>query len=291
MENYYLYRIAIWLVGLLPVAFSYFVTGLLADLNFLINATSRRTVFANFRHVLPPGSGRWLRWRKARAAFRYFGFSIVDFFHVTRMNARNAHRFIHEIHGWEHIDRAVKAGRGGIFITVHMGSWEVAGAYLALRGVPLTAAALPHKDPRINRIFLGSREDSGMEVVPVGGALAKLEDAVERGRFIGLVVDRAIDGHGPVVQFFDRPTHVPDGHVTLALRTGAPIIPGNIYRGKGRRLVLEFCEPIVADPEHDTPEGLTRRCLSVLEEFIRARPGQWSMFHRIWPDREPDAVS
>ena len=52
----------------------------------------------------------------------------------------------------EHVDRARAAGRGGIFMTVHMGSWEMAGAAMGLLGVPITAAVLKHADPRIDEI-------------------------------------------------------------------------------------------------------------------------------------------
>jgi lauroyl/myristoyl acyltransferase len=122
-----------------------------------------------------------------------------------------------------------------------------------------------------------------MEVVPVGGAMPKLEDALSRGRFIGLVVDRDINGHGPVLPLLGQPARVPNGHVQLALRTGAWIIPAVTYRRADGKLVIDMAPPIIPDPATDTAEDLTRRCLTVLEDFIRQRPDQWSMFNALWP--------
>jgi KDO2-lipid IV(A) lauroyltransferase len=198
------------------------------------------------------------------------------------MNPQNLDRFVADVSGWEHLRAALDAGKGGIFVTVHMGSWELGGAYMGMRGVPLTVAALSHQDTRIDQIFLESRLASGMEIVPLGGALRRLQDAVARGRYIGLVADRDVSGHGPRLPFFGQVTRVPIGHASLALSTGARILPVCIYRQPDGRSIIEIRPPIIPDPTVDTPEELTRRCLSILEEFIRARPEQWSSFFDLW---------
>lgn len=283
MENYYLYRLGIFLVSSAPLWLVHFIASVTAELSFIFWRRRRQIVYANLAHVLPPDTPYSRRWSIARGAFRNFAYSVVDFFRIPRMTLARASRYIAECRGWEHVTEALAAGKGGIFATVHMGSWELAGAWVVLQGIPVTAAALPHKDPRIDHIFLGNRTSSGMEVVPVGGALAKLEDAVRRGRFIALVVDRDVNRHGPVLPFFGQPTHMPNGHARLALSTGAWIIPAVTYRQPDGKLVLDMMQPIVPDPAVDSVDGLTQRCLTVLEDFIRQRPDQWSMFNALWP--------
>lgn len=281
-ENYTLYRLAIWLVARLPQGFVLFVAGLIAEPAFYMNGRFRRGLYASQMRVLPPGASRFRRWRCARAAFRNFVYSIVDFFRIPQMNPANLGRFVREAHGWEHIQTTIDAGKGGILVIVHMGSWELACAYLGLRGVPLTGAVLPHRDPRIDRIYLESRQASGMEVVPVGGALRKLQNALERKRFILLAADRDVSGHGPRLPFFGAVTRMPVGHASLALRTGAAILPMCIYRLPDGRSAIEIRAPIIPDPAADTVESLTLNCLDSLEEFIRARPEQWSSFFDLW---------
>ena len=282
LESYQLYRLAIWLVTRLPLWFVFFVAGTIAEINFIFSPRSRRGVYTNQAHALPPTTGWLQRWRCARSAFRNFAYSVADFFRIPQMNAENLERFVGGVSGWEHIQAAIDAGRGGIFVTVHMGSWELAGAYLGLRGVPVTAVALPHKDPRIDEIYHESRRASGMEIVTVGGAMRKLRNAVERGRFIALASDRDVSGHGPRLPFFGEVTRMPNGHASLALSTGAPILPISIYRLSDGRCFIEVRPPIIPDPATDTTEGLTLRCLGILEEFVRARPEQWSSFFDLW---------
>lgn len=283
-ENYYVYKAAIWLATHLPRGFMYYLAGVLAELNFFFNARSRRGVYANQAHVLPKTTGRFTRWRYARAGFRHFAYSLLDFFYMPGLSADNLHEFLADIRGWEHVRAALAAGHGGIFVTAHMGSWELGGACASFLGVPLTAAALPHKDKRIDDIFLRNRAASQMEVVPVGGAMPKLEDALRRGRFIALVSDRDVKGTGLKLPFFGQPMRVPSGAARLALRTGAWILPGIAYRTHDWRIVIDIRAPIIPDPEHDTEESLVRRYLAVLEEFVREHPDQWLSFFDLWDE-------
>ncbi len=285
-ENYHLYRLALWLVRRLPRGLVYFIAGAVVELNFYFNHTGRRGVYANLDHVLPPETSSFTRWRYARAAFRHFAYSIVDFFHIPRLTRDNLEEFVAGINGIEHVDACRAAGKGGIFISVHMGSWELAGAALGLLGVPLTAAVLKHRDPRIDEIYSQVRRRGQIEEVPLGGAFAKLEEAVERGRLIALVVDRDVKGTGLKTEFFGEATTVPTGHARLALRTGAWILPVTTYRARDHRIIIDIREPIIPDASVDTEESLVVRCLRVLEEFIRAHPDQWSSFFDLWSRTE-----
>jgi KDO2-lipid IV(A) lauroyltransferase len=171
---------------------------------------------------------------------------------------------------------------GGIFVSAHMGSWELAGAYLAQRGVPLTAVVLQHRDPRIDELYMNIRRHTGVEIVTVGGAVRQLFDALKHGRFVGIASDRDPSGQGIPLPFFGEVTRMPTGHAKLALRTGAWILPTCIYRRPDGRIAIEVRPPIVPDPAHDTDQSLALRCISILEEFIRARPEQWSSFSDLW---------
>jgi KDO2-lipid IV(A) lauroyltransferase len=280
-ENYHLYRLALWIVRRLPRGFLYFFVGVVAELNFGLNRTGRRGIYDNLDHVLGSDVSRFTRWRYGRAAFRHFAYSIIDIFLIPGMTLENMHRYVADIRGLEHIGAARDEDVGGIFVTAHMGSWELAGAALGLLGVPLTAAVLKHADPRIDAIFADIRGRGNIEEVPLGGALAKLENAVERKRFIGLVADRDVKGTGMRVKFFGEETTMPAGHVKLALRTGAWIFPSMTYRGPDHRIEIDISPPIIPQPG-ETEEGLMARTLPALEDMIRAHPDQWSSFFNLW---------
>jgi lauroyl/myristoyl acyltransferase len=274
-------------VGHLPRSFLVVLGRLIADLNYLFSPRSRRGVLANQAHVLPADTPRGQRRRLARSVFRHSALAILDFFRMPGINRENLDRFVSEVTGWEHVEAAMAAGAGGIFVTLHMGSWELAGAYEGLRGVPLTAIALPHADPRVDQIFQDIRHAGGTESVPVEGGLGRLQQAMAEGRFTAILADRDVSGRGMKLPFFGEETRVPAGHAVLALRTGAWILPVCAYRRPDGQLAMEFRPPIVPDRKQDTKESLTLRCLQILEEFIRARPEQWAVFYDLWaPEKE-----
>lgn len=280
-ENYYLYRLALWIVRRLPRGFLYFFVGVVAELNFALNRTGRLGIYANLDHALGSGVSRFTRWRYGRAAFRHFAYSIIDLFLIPGMTLENLHQYVADIQGLEYVGAAREEGVGGIFMAAHMGSWEMAGAALGLLGVPLTAAVLKHHDPRIDEIFADIRRRGNIEEVPLGGALARLENAVERRRFIALVSDRDVKGTGMEVTFLGEETTMPTGHVKLALRTGAWIFPSMTYRGLDHRIIIEIRPPIIPQ-EGETEEQLMARALPALEDMIRSHPDQWSSFFNLW---------
>ena len=288
LENYYYYRLAIWSVAHLPLRLLTALVSLVADLGFLLGPRWRRAVLANLAHVLPVDTPQRQRVRLARSVFRHFGLAILDFFRMPQMNRGNLDRFVAEMIGWEHVEAAMNAKVGGIFVTLHMGSWELAGAYEGLRGVPLTVVALSHADPRVDQIFLNVRREAGMESVPVEGALSRLREALTQGRFTAMLADRDVSGHGPKLPFFGQVTRVPAGHAVLALRTGAWILPACVFRGPDGRVAIEFHSPIVPDRSRYNTESLTLHCLQILEEFISARPEQWACFYDLW-DQPPES--
>lgn len=285
-ENYYVYRAALWLVRRLPRGLLYALIGAAAELNFYFNGVGRRGIYDNLAHVLPPETGSFVRWRFARAAFRHFAYSIVDIFQIPNLTLDNLQEYVAEIKGLEHIEACRAAGRGGILVTLHMGSWELAGVAVGLMGVPITAAVLKHADPRIDEIFTGVRRRGGIEEVPVGGALARLEDAAARGRFIALLADRDVKGTGMRTEFFGDTTTVPTGHARIALRTGSWILPAVTFRAPDHRIVIDIRAPIIPDAQLDTEESLVVRCLRIIEDFIREHPEQWSSFFNLWSRTE-----
>ena len=281
-ENYYLYRLGLWLVARLPRWFVDGVAVFVVDLNYPLNRRGRNAIWANLRRVLPPETPNHERRRIAQSTFRNFALSVIDFFRIPQMTRENADQFVTEVRGWEHIRAAMEAGVGGVLMSAHMGSWELAGAYIGLKGVPLTGIALPHRDPRIDEMYLAVREGAGIDVVTVGGAVRKLYQALRQGRFVAVASDRDTSAQGELLPFFGEVTRMPTGHVRLALKTGAWILPVSVYRLPDGRTAMDIRPPIRPDPENDTEDSLALRCLKVLEEFIRARPEQWSSFEELW---------
>ena len=137
--------------------------------------------------------------------------------------------------GYEHLVRGMAAGTGVIMALPHVGSWEWGGAWLALQGYPMTSVAEPLEPPEMYEWFVEQREAMGLRIIPLGAdAGPYLLRTLRQGGLVGLLCDRDIAGNGVAVEFFGERTTMPAGPATLALRTGAPLLPTVVYSGPGK---------------------------------------------------------
>lgn len=190
--------------------------------------------------------------------------------------------------GLDRLATLLDAGRSVIFISGHIGSYDVAGAWLASHGWRVITIAEEVNPPALFDMFVELRRSVGIDVHPVGkGSSARaLLTGLREGAAVGLVADRDISGSGIEVDFLGEKTKLPDGPAILALRTGAPIAVGALYQRPGGRYHAVVLDPIEveqgkADPERvrEITEAVTRN----IEELIRREPGQWHLFQPNWP--------
>ena len=121
-------------------------------------------------------------------------------------------------------------GTGVILALPHLGGWEWAGRWIADCGIPITVVVEPLEPPELFEWFADFRRSLGMDVVPLGpGAASAAIKAVKANGVLCLLCDRDIGGGGVEVEFFGERTTLPAGPATLALRTGAPVLPTAVY--------------------------------------------------------------
>jgi lauroyl/myristoyl acyltransferase len=195
--------------------------------------------------------------------------------------------------GGEALIRAAMAeGRGVIMALPHVGSWEWGGAWLALEGMPMTAVVERVEPPQLFDWFVGQRAAMGLTAVPLGeGSSAVILKALREGRLVGLVSDRDLVGNGIEVEFFGERTTLPGGAATLALRTGAVLLPVIVYSGPGAWHTGVVHPPLdttrTASLRADV-QRLTQELATCFEQVIIRRPEQWHLYQPNWPsDRAP----
>jgi lauroyl/myristoyl acyltransferase len=192
------------------------------------------------------------------------------------------------VEGIEGMAKHLDAGRGVIFVVPHLGSYDVAGAWVASHGWKVIAIAEEIEPPELFEMFTRMRASVGVEVLPVGkGSSARaLLNGLRNGAAVGLVADRDISGSGIEVEFFGEKTLIPNGPAVLALRTGAPIAVGALYQRPGGRyhgVVLDPIEVEAGKADADRVRDITEQIVAKMEELIRREPGQWHLFQPNWP--------
>jgi phosphatidylinositol dimannoside acyltransferase len=193
--------------------------------------------------------------------------------------------------GHERIMAGVAAGRGTILALPHLGGWEWAGTHLGLDN-PISVVVERLEPPDLFDWFVAFREQLGMQVIPTGPkAAAQCVKALSDNHILCLLSDRSVGDAACVdVRFFGETTRIPAGPATLALRTGAALLPSTVYfEGIGAHHLGFVREPIPCERSGRLRADVQRVTQKLVEEFeflIRRAPTQWHMLQPIWPGDE-----
>ena len=180
---------------------------------------------------------------------------------------------VREVRGWELVEAARAAGRGIVFLTPHLGSFEISALYGAWH-FPMTILYRPPKFAWIEPTMRAGRERPNLSLAtPDLKGVRKLLDALKRREAIGILPDQVpSQGEGEWAEFFGRPAYTMSFATRLAGRDGAVCLVAFAERlpdGAGFVLsIRSFPEPLAG-------ENQTRRLNRALEELIRTCPGQY----------------
>ncbi len=195
------------------------------------------------------------------------------------------------LEGEEHLRAAMERGRGIVMALPHVGSWEWGGYWLGLEGMPMTAIVERLEPEELFEWFVAKRAAMGLTAVPLGeGSSSALLRALKANQIAGLVSDRDMVGNGVEVEFFGEKTTLPAGAATLALRTGAPLLPVVVYSGPGNWHTGVVHAPLDTSRRGRMREDIARVTQDLATTFeydIRARPEQWHLFQPNWPSDPP----
>ena len=189
--------------------------------------------------------------------------------------------------GFEQIGAALEAGTGVILALTHMGGWDWGGAWMATQGFPMTVVVEPLEPAEMFEWFADFRRSLGMNIVPLGpDAGSAVLKALRANQIVGLLCDRDIGGGGIEVELFGERTTLPGGPATLALRTGAPLLPTAVYfegHGRHRGVIRPGLDLTRQGSLRVDVTRITQDLAHELELLIRAAPEQWHVFQPNWP--------
>jgi phosphatidylinositol dimannoside acyltransferase len=246
----------------------------------------RRVLASECSDGVEPDPDLVRRW--SRRAFGSYGRYWADGARLPSVDPAGVEARFRLESGTDHLHAAFALGRGIVMALPHVGSWEWGGAWLALQGMPMTAVVERLEPPKLFDWFVAQRASMGLTAVPLGeGSSAAMLRTLKEGELAGLVSDRDLAGKGVEVEFFGERTTMPGGAATLALRSGAPLVPVVVYSGPADS------HTGVVHPALDTERRgtlradvarLTQELATIFEHDIRRHPEQWHLFQPNWPD-------
>ncbi len=177
----------------------------------------------------------------------------------------------------EHLEK----GKGAVFVSAHIGPWDLGGALMLARGVRLHTVTLDHPSRRVTGYFNERRKKANLSVYSLEDSFQKLQNALENGEHVGLLIDREYGKIHRTYDYFGIPTALPNSHLLLAAKTGAPIVFLSILCAPGDRF-----KTICKGPYHigrgkhrqKSMDEVQRCCLKDIETVIKTYPNQYFHF-------------
>jgi KDO2-lipid IV(A) lauroyltransferase len=273
---------------------------MLGRIAYLVDRRHRRIALENLGAAFP---SRPFVERKAlaREVFAHFGRVLLELLKFGSLSTAEMQALV-EIEGEDRVWSAYDQRRGVLFFTGHFGYWEIHAIVHAVYFHAVSVLARPLDNPRLNAMLEEIRERTGNAVIYRQGAVRKILRELAANRGVALLIDQHLHTDAVTVNFFQRPAATTTALATLALRTGATVVPVfamPLPEGRYRLIYERPVEPIAPaatdqsvpgeEPAAEMVRELTQRCSDVLEMYVRRHPELWLWVHRRWRDVGADA--
>ncbi|OFV97711.1 MAG: hypothetical protein A3F68_13185 [Acidobacteria bacterium RIFCSPLOWO2_12_FULL_54_10] len=280
----------LWLLGLLPRSKAHHVAGWLSGLFYSLTPRFRRIAHQNLRMAMPELSDP-SREAICRDVYRSLGRLLAEFAHFPRLTSGNVHQAV-SYDGLEHYEAARSCGRGVLFLTAHLGAWELGAFAHALYGYPMQILYRPLDNSRLDALVNRYRLLSGNKLIDKRNAAREVLSALARNETVGILADQNTShDEGVFVDFFGISASTTAGVARIALHTGAVVVPAFcVWIEKDRRFRIIFDSPIEppqSSEKTDAVRSFTQQMAAVIERYIRRYPDQWLWIHRRWKTRPP----
>lgn len=220
---------------------------------------------------------------------RNLGWMAVEFARMPRYTAKNIPDTV-VLDGHENFLAGHNRGNGVLYLTGHIGAWELSSYAHALYGFPLHYMARPLDNEALDAMVNRYRGRSGNQPIYKNEAARLMLRVLKNAGTVGVLADQnTMPEEGVFVDFFSVPACTTTGIARVALHTDAAVVPGYaVWDEKLRKYRLRFEPPVeltrTGDMEKDVLEN-TQRFAKILEEIIRKYPGQWIWIHARWKNR------
>lgn len=288
---------AVWLIvkglGMLPRRTARSIGAAITRFIYALLPRLQKTAQINLRIAFP-------EWSEAqrhiiiRGMLRNLGRMAAEFARFPKYNRNNIEQIV-VLDGHENFLKGQRRGKGVLYLTGHIGTWELSSFAHALYGFPLHYMARPIENSRIDALVNRYRSLSGNQPIFKNESARVTLKVLKEAGTIGILADQnTMPSEAIFVDFFGKAASTTTGIARLALHTDAAVVPGYaVWDERLGKYYLRFEPPVelirTGDSERDILEN-TQKFTKVLEDIIRKYPDQWVWVHGRWntrPSGEP----
>jgi len=280
------YKIFIAVLKYLGLPFAYLLLRFVAFYFFLSGPESFRNTFYFYHKRLQFGF-----LKSVLAVYRnYYAFGQVLLDKTATMGGFDT-KFTFDFDGEEYLKKIAQEGKGGLFISAHIGNFEMAGQMLERLHTRVNVIMLDAEYQKI-KDYMSTFTHKSFHVIPISSDnshVYAVSHALENHEIICMHGDRFMRGSKTIAcGFLDEKTHFPTGPFYLAMKYGVPV--SFVFAMKeGARHYHYFATPPKLYDQQGTPgkrdemlKTIIADYISAIEEKVKQYPYQWFNYYDFW---------
>jgi KDO2-lipid IV(A) lauroyltransferase len=288
--EYAVVRVLLKILEVLPRPTARPLAASAAHVLFLLSPRLRKTAEFNLHLAFPDWTERQ-RAEVIRTMTRNLGWMAAEFARLRKYVKQNIEDVV-ILDGHKIFLQGHQQGKGILYLTGHIGAWELSSFAHALYGYPLHYMARPLDNRRLDQLVNRYRALSGNRPIFKNESARTIRKVLKDAGTVGILADQnTMPEEGVFVNFLGTPACTTTGLTRVALHTGAAVVPGYVYWDPQiKKYHLRFEPPVelsrTGNIDRDILES-TPKFTKVLEEIIRTYPDQWVWLHGRWNTRPP----
>jgi KDO2-lipid IV(A) lauroyltransferase len=283
---------SVWVIlkalGVLPRGMARRLAAGVAGILFAVMPKLRKTAEFNLRLAFPEWDEKRRR-EVTRGMVGNLGWMAAEFARLPKYTDENIDQVV-ILDGHENFLAGQRRGKGVLYLTGHIGAWELSSFAHALYGFPLQYMARPLDNERVDQLVNGYRGLSGNRAIFKNESARALLKILRDAGTVGILADQnTMPEEGVFVDFFGQAACTTTGIARVALHTDAAVVPGyavwDSAIGKYRLRFEKAVELVrTGDMEQDIFVN-TQKFAKVIEGIVRKYPEQWVWLHARWKTR------
>lgn len=282
----------VFMVQLLPLHICMSIGKSLAYAAYLVDRKRYTIAEENLRNAYGNKLSDLERKEIIRRSYLHLASVGIDFIKLPRIINGNNWRNYFEVEGMEFARKAREEGKGIIFVTGHLGNWEVLGCVMEfLFHHPVHSIAKHMENPFNDRFLTQLRESGGQKIIFTENASREILKVLKSNQLLGILIDQHVRENNILVDFFGQKAATTRSVATLSLKTNTPVIMLFARRvSKRYRFKVTLSKPIQIEKTGNLEKDIlnfTQKCTNIIESRIRQFPHEWIWIHRRWKTKSP----
>lgn len=287
MAAYKLMEFISWLVCHQPDCLNHALAWVLGHLGWrVVPAWRRYMAKENIKDCL--GVDETEAEKIARESVYRFGRMLIEVLKYPLITRDNFRQLVH-FEGLENLEKAYAEDKGVIMCTAHYGNWEMLGASMALLGYPILSITRKQNNGAMDRFINDYRRMVGQHVTYNHGenSMLAIGRYLKKKHLVGILYDQDSAHTGEHLEFFGKPSRVPQGAAHLSRMFGSPIVPLFMHNNPDGTLTARIYPALHTEKPPNRSQDvrvIMKELVAIAEREIRLDPPMWFWVHDRWKD-------